>query len=383
MSLLATTEKAPVARASLRRRVWSWLGIAAAILVIGSLLATLRFDYTEPEPFSLDSPRYDGTRALAALLERQGTDVTEAGSADEARNAGPHDVLVVTDATSLDPATLRQLAERAARLVILRADYVALDEFFPGIGFGGSGHGSPVTPACDMPEAAHAGEIIPGEAYSVTNGTGCYSVGDGFALISAENVVAFDGSAIVTNEHLAEAGHAALALGLPGETGSVVWYSPSGADLVGGAETLGDLVPTWVTPAIVLAAIVAGAAAVWRGRRFGPLVAENLPVTVRASETLEGRARLYRDGLDPAHAYSAIRRGAIGRMSKRLGLSPEASADELSTAIAAATRRDPHDVRAVLLTDPTTDTHLADLCAQLRKIETDLDDSNPWEGRSR
>ncbi len=35
------------------------------------------------------------------------------------------------------------------------------------------------------------------------------------------------------------------------------------------------------------------AAAFWRGRRFGPLVVENLPVTVRASETMLGRARLY------------------------------------------------------------------------------------------
>ncbi len=35
-------------------------------------------------------------------------------------------------------------------------------------------------------------------------------------------------------------------------------------------------------------------AALWRARRLGPLVTERLPVVVRASETVEGHARLYR-----------------------------------------------------------------------------------------
>ena len=34
-------------------------------------------------------------------------------------------------------------------------------------------------------------------------------------------------------------------------------------------------------------------AALWRARRLGPLVAERLPVVVRAAETVEGHARLY------------------------------------------------------------------------------------------
>lgn len=384
MSLIATAEKAEQPRTSLRRRVWSWVGIVAVVVVIGGLLATLRFDYSEPEPLSIDSPRYDGTRALATLLEAQGVEVTPTNSAEDAgRLAGGDAVLVVTDATRIDPGALRDLAASPARTVILRADFAALDEFFPGIGFGGSGNGASAPASCEVPEAQNAGEIVPGEAYSLEQGTGCYPTGDGYGLVTNGNVYALDGGAVVTNEHLATAGHAALALGLLGDTGRVVWYAPTGAELTGGADALGDLVPAWVTPVIVLLGVVAAAAAVWRGRRFGPLVAENLPVTVRAAETLEGRARLYRDGLSAAHAYDAIAGGATRRMAARLALAPDTDPETLSAAIAARIRRDPHEIRVVLTHRPTDDSHFADLGARLREIEDLLDATDPWEGRSR
>jgi hypothetical protein len=384
MSLLATAEPAERPRTSVKRRIWSWVGVVAIVVVIGSLLATLRFDYSQPEPLSIDSPRYDGTRALAALLERQGVEVEATASAADARAmAADGAVLVVTDATRIEPAELRDLADDAPRTVILSADFVALDEFFPGIGFAGSGDGSPVDAACEIPEAAHAGAIIPGELYRASDATGCYPSEDGYALVTDGTVYALDGLAIVTNEHLAQAGHAALALGLLGQAESVAWYSPSGADLTGGATSLGDVVPTWVTPLIVLAALVAVAAAVWRGRRFGPLVAENLPVTVRAAETLEGRARLYRDGLDAAHAYDALRRGSASRMARRVGLPPGADPDALATAVAGRTGRDRREALEILTVSPADDTHLAEIGARLREIEAAFDASHPSEGRSR
>lgn len=384
MSLIATAESAERPRAPLGRRVWSWVGIVAAIVVIGSLFAMLRYDYTQPEPLSIDSPRYDGTRALAALLDRQGVDVEATTSADDAAQmARDGAVLVVTDAARIDLDGLRRLADAAPRTVVLGADFAALDELFPGLGFAGSGHGSPVDAACDIPEAVRAESIIPGEVYTPGDATGCFPVDDGYALVTDGTVFALDGRAIVTNEHLAEAGHAALALGLLAETGSVAWYAPSGAELTGGASSLGDIVPTWVTPVILLCIVVFVAAALWRGRRFGPLVAEALPVTVRASETLEGRARLYRRAVDPAHAYDALRRGASARMARRTGLSPEADPEALAAAVAARTGRDPREVLEVLTATPALDTDLAEIGARLREIEAALDDSHTWEGRSR
>ena len=61
-------------------------------------------------------------------------------------------------------------------------------------------------------------------------------------------------------------------------------------------------------------------AALWQGRRLGPLVAEQLPVVVRASETVEGRGRLYRSRRARDRAADALRTATLQRMLPRLGL---------------------------------------------------------------
>ena len=60
------------------------------------------------------------------------------------------------------------------------------------------------------------------------------------------------------------------------------------------ATDLSDLLPPWVGIVVAQLVVAVLVAALWRGRRLGPVVAEPLPVAVRAAETTEGRARLYR-----------------------------------------------------------------------------------------
>jgi hypothetical protein len=113
-----------------------------------------------------------------------------------------------------------------------------------------------------------------------------------------------EGASLFTNEYLAQRGNAALGLALLGQTDHVVWYVPSLSDSDlewDPASSLGNLTPDWVTPAILLLLIAGIAAGIWRGRRFGPLVAETLPVTVRASETMHGRAHLTARSGDAEH----------------------------------------------------------------------------------
>jgi hypothetical protein len=151
----------------------------------------------------------------------------------------------------------------------------------------------------------------------------------------------------------------------------VVWYLPSLEEATGSGvpATLGDLTPGWVTPAIVVLAAAGIAAGVWRGRRFGPLVAESLPVTVRASETLEGRARLYSRAADPEHAAELLRAGAAGRLARLLGLPGGASPSEVADAAAARLGAPPQDVRDILLASPTTDAELVSRGERLRDLE--------------
>jgi hypothetical protein len=152
----------------------------------------------------------------------------------------------------------------------------------------------------------------------------------------------------------------------------VVWYQPGAGDTdIADTElSIGELTPPWVSPVIVLLIVAGVAAGIWRGRRFGPLVAERLPVTVRASETTEGRARLYAQSRDALHAADQLRIGALGRLGRTLGLGPAASAPEISDAAAARAGIDAGAARRILIDDiPVTDADLVSLSLQLRHLE--------------
>jgi hypothetical protein len=121
---------------------------------------------------------------------------------------------------------------------------------------------------------------------------------------------------------------------------------------------------------LLLLLLVFVAAAIWRGRRFGPLVVENLPVVVRAGETREGRARLYQRSSARLRAADALRIGAIGRLARAVGLPRVSTADEVADAVAAATRRDRASIRGILIDDiPSTDAQLLALSDALAELE--------------
>jgi hypothetical protein len=109
---------------------------------------------------------------------------------------------------------------------------------------------------------------------------------------------------------------------------------------------------------------------IWRGRRFGPLVIENLPVTVRASETMEGRARLYQRSSNRGRALDALRIGTVSRLATAVGLSRHASVPEVAATVAGLTGRDPRIVRDILLdAHPRSDAELVSLSDQLLDLE--------------
>ena len=68
---------------------------------------------------------------------------------------------------------------------------------------------------------------------------------------------------------------------------------------------------TWIVWQLWL---VVALVALWKARRMGPLVAEHLPVVVRASETVEGRGRLYRSRRARDRAAEALRTATLQRL---------------------------------------------------------------------
>ena len=70
-------------------------------------------------------------------------------------------------------------------------------------------------------------------------------------------------------------------------------------DTGGGSPSIWSLFPPWTQRAFWWLLVVGVLVALWRGRRFGPVVTEPLPVVVRSAEVVEGHGRLYRRAAGP------------------------------------------------------------------------------------
>ena len=258
------------------------------------------------------------------------------------------------------------------------------------LGDNATGDPSPVAADCSIPEFADVGDIRPDRMFAPADGVeGCFGTDDASAVLVDEDDgttrIVVEGARLFSNAYLADDGNAALGLALLGQTERVVWYVPSfgDTDIEGEMpDTLGSLTPGWVTPAILLLMIAGLAAALWRGQRFGPLVAETLPVTVRASETMHGRARLTAKAGDAAHASEAIRDGSRRRLARRLGLAVNATAEEIADS-ASDRLRIPRGTLHDLLSgpSPTDDPSLIDLARRLQELESAVDDATSVERR--
>lgn len=325
-----------------------------------------------------------GGRAVAQVLRGQGVDVrfTErlSDTLDAVEDAGGATVLLY-DEGLLNSGSREELAASGADLVLVNPSQDELDDLAPGVTLAEAPSGV-LSAGCALPAAERAGRISrASEGYSLAGGTegaeSCFEGADGaYSLVQVavgEGTVTVLGAGdALTNGSVVEQGNAALALGVLGRTEVLVWYLP-GLDDVATPPALGELSPGWVTPSVLLLVTAGLAAAFWRGRRLGPLVVENLPVVVRASETMEGRARLYQRSSARRRALDALRVGTVARLASALRLGRSASVDDVAWATAERTGRDPQQVRHLLLdADPATDADLVRLSDELLVLERDL-----------
>ncbi|GAA1946264.1 DUF4350 domain-containing protein [Microbacterium deminutum] len=372
-----------------RRSVLGWIAVGVVLLVVGGIGAALSGlgRWNERDALDPDSAGPLGARALAQILRQQGVEVIVArdrGTAAEELQAGAT-TLVLPDAPALSDGAILALTRRAADVVLIEPRSRTLDLLIPGSKAAGVAPADTVVqPECELAEAVRSGAVSTGAVYAPGDSSGmssCYPAGGGFGVLVASSVAggpadgrvaALDGRALLTNEILAENGNAALGLNLMGRHPTVVWYVPGIADtdLQNAHPSLGQLTPPWVSPVIVLLLIAGLAAAVWRGRRFGPLVTERLPVSVRAAETTEGRARLYARSRDALHAADQLRIPALARIGRALGLGAGSTAAEIADAAAARTGLDRAVVHGTLIHDiPRGDADLVAIDARLRHLE--------------
>ncbi|MEV6834091.1 DUF4350 domain-containing protein [Streptomyces sp. NPDC051133] len=390
-TLPTTTSTAPGAR-----RLWTRArGITLAVVLIltaavamAAVRSTVRHGELDPR-----SPDPYGSRAVAQLLADRGvstrvvTTLSAAGAA-----AGPDTTLLVAEPDLLTDRQQTRLQKTTAasggRTVLVAAGSPSVERLAPGVTAdpANSIH-STLAPDCTLPEARRAGSADTGGIRYTTTHLDADSCYPSERLATLLRVPAASGGGdtvvlgapdILYNDRLDKQGNASLALQLLGSRPHLVWYLPSLSDTsatTSDRKSFFDLLPSgwlWGTLQLFIAAVLA---AFWRARRFGPLVPERLPVAIRASETDEGRARLYRKANARDRAATALRSATRTRLAPLVGV-PVAQADTPETLLPALSARltgDGQSLHSLLFGPPPgDDAALIALTDQLDALEREV-----------
>lgn len=399
----------PPAPESLRDRLarrWPrvrWVFFVSLAVFVATLVVALSTGTGSGGELDPDSYGEEGARAVAEILRDEGVEVVRVTrSTEAARLADGGTTLVVVQPHILAREQLDRIAATDAPVIALVApDQPVLDVLAPGVRAAGAPAPSARPPACDLEDARVAGDAFAGSAvYSVdprAAGTGtavCYPEED---QPDAGSYVVAPGEAgrevrvlgqrrLLFNRYLADEGNAALSLRALGSQAKVVWYVPDPLEVstAPGRPTLGDLIPRWVPLVAVQLALAVLVTLLWRGRRLGRLVPEPLPVVVRATETEEGRARLYRQARARGRAAATLRTAALRRLAGRLAVDAETTPTQVAALVAQATGRPAPEVHAVLLgSAPTDDRALVALADQLDALERQVATTPHAEGPGR
>ncbi|MFF9715105.1 DUF4350 domain-containing protein [Streptomyces sp. NPDC014603] len=389
---LPSTSASPTAR-----QVWTrtrGIALALVLLLVGAVvIAVVRADtrHGALDPRSADP---HGSRAVAELLADRGVDTRVVTTLEDAATAaGPDTTLLVAVPDLLTPSQQARLhdatADAGGRTVLVASGSASVERLAPGVTAApATSLDSTLSPDCALPAARRAGSAdVGGLRYTTTHVAAdeCYpserlatllripaTTGDG-------DTVLLGSPDILLNDKLAEQGNASLALQLLGSRPHLVWYLPTLADASAASEdgrrSFFDLIPSgwlWGTLQLFIAAALA---ALWRARRLGPLVPEKLPVAIRASETVEGRARLYRRADARDRAASALRSATRTRLAPLVGVpvSQAHAPEALLPALSSHLRGDGQSLHALLFGPPPgDDAALIQLADHLDALEREV-----------
>ncbi|WP_135459140.1 DUF4350 domain-containing protein [Mycobacterium sp. DL99] len=361
-----------------RLRTARWVLLTFVVIVV---LAVATVYLTAPRPGGVMDPEStspDGTHALVSLLRDHGVEVVIADTADEAQRAArPGTLLVVAQTMFLaSQETVARLTDAPGDLLLVAPSGLTREKLAPQVRldtpteFGGG------EPDCELPEANRAGRTQLGttDTYAAAGSTPvtlCYDGALARYHDGPRTVTVVGTGDFMTNSRLLKEGNAALAMNLAGTAPRVIWYAPQHFEASStGDGKLSDLMPPQVRWIVLQLCLVVALLAVARARRLGPLVAESLPVVVRASETVEGRGRLYRSRRARDRAADALRTGALGRLLPRLGLNTAAPPRAVAAAVAARCGTAANSAGYILFgPPPATDAELVHLAHQLDDIE--------------
>lgn len=364
-----------------RWRAWLIIGL---IVVLGGVgIAVLQQPPANPflNPGNVSAV---GAHALADIMVGLGHDVVTTTSASAAeRGATRGSTLVITNTDYLTQADLEALGRVQADVVLVQPDAVALAAIAPTVAFTGRPEPVVVTaPACRLRAATLAGPADMGGENLLVRGPGtvaqqCYTSASGPTLVQVvlrgRTVTVLATSVPMTNGRLAAQGNAALSINLL-PTHRIIWLVP---DIVAvtttanaGPRSFTSLIPLAAYLVIIQLCIAALLTAAWRARRLGQLVAEPLPVVIRAAETTEGHGRLYQARHARAQAAEALRGAARARLERVAGLPAGSVPDAVVGALVQrAAVPAPRIAELLFGPAPPTDEALVSLARDLDQLE--------------
>lgn len=381
-----------------------WL-VCAAIFVVLSLLGIIVGSSGERSSgtLSITNPAPAGAQGAASVLRNQGVKVTATDSLADTTHAlaanGPGNTTVLF----YDPNNLLPPAKAAAlsaavqgsggKLVAIAPGPLATKKFSADLASTGTTAGTASAAArCTIP-AALAAETIDGGAPALGSASAtvplrlykgaatCFSpsgkttAGGYLAGNSSGDIAVLGNPGVVINQNLANRGNAALTFGLLGSTPNLLWYTVSVKDIpvAEQQQPLSDFMPEWIFPASAWLLIVALLGMFWRGRRNGPLVTEPLPVIVKASETLSGRARLYQNARAVDTAARTLQLATMTRLARKLRLGISAEPAAVVEAVVAVSGRKHQEVHALLLGEaPKTEKDMLSMAVELTALEEEV-----------
>ncbi|MGW7209391.1 DUF4350 domain-containing protein [Streptomyces sp. NPDC054837] len=387
---LPSTSASPTAR-----QVWTRTrGIALALVALLAAAVTIAVMRSDARHGNLDPRSADpyGSRAVAELLADRGVSTRVVTTLDEARAAaGPDTTLLVALPDLLTHRQQTRLhsttAESGGRTVLVAPGSTSVERLAPDVTADpATSADSTLEPDCDLPAARRAGAADTGGIrYTTTHldADSCYPSQRLATLLrvpttGSGDTVVLGAPDILRNDRLDEQGNASLALQLLGSRPHLVWYLPSLSDASATDDderSFFDLLPSgwlWGTLQLFVAAALA---ALWRARRLGPLVPERLPVAIRASETVEGRARLYRKANARDRAAAALRSTTRTRLAPLVGVpvSQAHAPEALLPALSAHLHNDGQTLPTLLFGPPPgDDAALVSLADQLDALEREV-----------
>jgi hypothetical protein len=308
-------------------------------------------------PYDPSSTEPDGTRALVDVLRSLDTRV-DVGDA----SPGPDTDATLVLRDGMNDARRRALVSwmKAGGTLVVADQDSELNPFRAASPSIVGNVDRDLTRHCSVPALSRVAHVRAPSAVLLRPrppAVGCFTSGDDAWLVTERrgrgNLVVLGGPQAFTNGALDDADNGVLAVSLlaprPGGRALVVGLPGPGR----GRRTLVDLISPHVKLALLQLAVAFLLYALWRARRLGRPVSETVPVEIAGSELVAAVGRLMQRAGAGDHAAEVVRDGVRRSIAQRLGLSPAASVDEVSVAVADRTGRDAGAVRALLGSDGT------------------------------